>query len=341
MADSDRNPTNPVSASSELEALLQAAPTYDFFTALRWLQARVASAGIGTAVAPGKEQIRLAQEPSLAFAPTAIAGAGWNEEKGRVELKVRFTGLLGPNGPMPLQLTEYILDRLHHAKDPTLAAFLDVFQHRIYSLFFRAWALNQPAVSLEEPDGRRHAHYLRCLAGLGTGGTADRDGVADFARIYYVAWLGGLSRSPDGLAAILSDYLGVPVDVRSFQGMRLELPPDSRCQVGRSRATGELGATCFAGDTIWAAHLKFRLRFGPLGWSDYHSLLPSGEAYRRVADWVVSYVGDELFWEMQLVLRRTDVPECRLGGGVLLGWSTWLGVPATDRDVDDLVFQAA
>jgi len=330
-----------VSPSEDLHALLQAAPTYDFFVALRLLQTRLARSGIGTALTPGKEQFRLRQEPSLGFAPSTISGARWDEARQRVELRLSFTGLLGPNGPMPLQLTEYVLDRLHHVKDGTLAAFLDLFHHRIYSLFFRAWALNQPTVSLEEPGGQRHAQYLRCLAGLGTGATADRDGVTDLARIHYVGWLGGLSRSANGLASILSDYLGVPAEVRSFRGMWLELPSDSRCQVGRSRATGVLGATCFAGDSVWVAHLKFRIRFGPLGWRDYQNLLPAGEAFRRVAGWVRSFVGDELFWEMQLVLRRAEVPECRLGGGARLGWSTWLGVPAGNRDVDDLIVQAA
>jgi type VI secretion system protein ImpH len=341
MANPDRNPTAPVSPPPELDALLRAAPAHDFFVALRLLQARLALPGIGTALTPGREQVRLAQDPSLGFAPAAISRAAWNGEKQRVELKLCFTGLLGPNGPMPLHLTEYVLDRLNHSKDGTLAAFLDIFHHRIYSLFFRAWALNQPTVALEEAGGQRHVHYLRCLVGLGTGGTAGRDSVPDPARIFYGGWLGGLSRSPAGLGAILSDYLSVPAEVRSFQGMWLELPRDSRCQLGHSRTTGVLGATCFAGERIWVVHLKFRIRFGPLGWRQYEGLLPGGNAFRQVAEWVRSYLGDELFWEVQLVLRREDVPECRLGGGVRLGWSTWLGQPAAAREVDDLVAQAA
>jgi len=330
-----------VNPPPELEALLRDAPAHDFFMALRLLQARLALPAIGTDLSPGRERLRLGQDPSLGFAPAAISGAYWNAERRRIELKLCFTGLLGPNGPMPLHLTEYVLDRLNHSKDGTLAAFLDLFHHRIYSLLFRAWALNQPTVAIEDTAGQRHLHYLRCLVGLGGGGTTGRDSVPDEARIFYGGWLGGLSRSPAGLGAILSDFLGVPAEVHSFQGMWLELPRDSQCRLGASRATGILGATCFAGERFWVVHLKFRIRIGPLRWREYENLLPCGTAFRQVAAWVRSYLGDELFWEAQLVLRREDVPECRLGSGVCLGWSTWLGRPGAVRDVDDLVAQAA
>lgn len=330
-----------MSPPAAIEPLLNAAPDHDFFVALRLLQARLALPPIGSAQRPGREEVRLSQEISLAFAPSAIAGAQWNEEKRRVELKLCFSGLLGPNGPMPLHLTEYVLDRLHHAKDGTLAAFLDLFHHRFYTLLYRAWALNQPTVALEEAGLRRHVHYLRCLVGLGTVNASDGDAVPEAAWVFYGGWLGGLSRSPAGLGAVLSDYLGVPAEVRSFQGMWLELPRDSRCRLGASRATGVLGTTCFAGEQIWVTHLKFRIRFGPLTWRQYENLLPGGRAFRHVAQWVRAYLGEELFWEAQLVLRRDEVPACRLGAGARLGWSTWLGQPAATHPVDDLILQAA
>ncbi len=341
MANPDRNPPAPVTPPVELAALLRDPAGYDFFVALRWLQARLAMPAIGTAITPGEERVRFAQDPSLGFAPTAISGADWNEEKARVELKLCFTGLLGPNGPMPIHLTEYVLDRRNHSDDRTLESFLNIFHHRIYSLLFRAWALNQPTVDFEEVAGQRHGHYLRCLVGLGTGGTEQRDSVPDAAQLFYSGWLGGLSRSPGGLGAILSDFLHVPVEVRSFQGLWLELPHDSRCRLGESRTTGVLGTTCVAGERIWVSHLKFRIRLGPLRWSEYESLLPRENAFQQVVEWVRSYLGEELFCEAQLVLRRNDVPECRLGGGARLGWTTWLGRPEPGRDVDDLVAQVA
>jgi type VI secretion system protein ImpH len=284
--------------------------------------------------------VRLAQEASLAFSPSAISGAHWSDATQKLEVLLRFNGLLGPNGPLPIHLTEWVMDRKRHFNDPTIGAFLNQFQHRIYTLFFRAWALNQPAVDFDRPDERHHAFYLRSLIGLGTDGTTDRDAVPDATRLFLSGWLGGLSRSPDGLAAILTEFLGVPVQVRSFQGTWLTLPADSRCRLGASPDTGRLGQTCFAGDSIWVSHLKFRLRFGPLTLPQYERLLPGGDAFIQVRDWIRSYIGEEFSWEAQLILRRPHVPPCGLGAGVRLGWTSWLGAPPPDRDVADLIAQS-
>lgn len=341
MADPNRNSSDGVNPSSRFEELLRAPLAHDFFAALRRVQADGSTPAFGTALRPSQESVRLAQEPSLAFAPSAIHRARWEESKQRLELFLQFTGLLGPNGALPIHLTEYVIDRKRHFDDPTLEAFLNLFQHRIYTLFFRAWALNQPVVDFDRADQRRHSFYIRSLLGLGTGGTENRDSVPDAARLFNGGWLGGQNRSADGLSAILTDFLRVPVTVRSFQGTWLELPADSRCRLGASRSTGVLGQTCFAGDRIWVTHLKFRLRFGPLDRTQYERLLPGGEAFQQVRDWIRFYVGEEFSWEAQLILRRTEVPPCQLGAGTRLGWTSWLGEPNANRDIDDLVVQSA
>lgn len=339
MADTNRDPAAALRGREGVAALLRKPLAHDVFAALRELQADPAVPAIGASLRPGGEPYRFRQDVSLGFAATSIARAEWNERARRVELWLRFTGLLGPNGPMPIHLTEFILDRQRHHADPTLAAFLNVFHHRIYSLFFRAWALNQPAVDHDREDERRHAFYYRCLVGLGTVPEGARDSVPELARLFYSGWLGGLSRSPDGLAAILTDFLGVPTSVQNFQGSWLELPRDSRCRLGGSPSTGTLGSTAFAGDRIWLTHLKFRLRFGPLSWEEYQRLLPGGDAFRQVRDWIRFYVGEEFTWEAQLVLKRSEFVPSRLGGVGQLGWTTWMGTPREGRDLADLVLQ--
>ena len=84
---------------------------------------------IGKAVRPAQEPIRLGQEPSLDFAPAVLSGvvAGGDHP---AKVQVRFLGMLGPNGPLPLYLTDYARERLLHASDATFACFLDVFNHR-------------------------------------------------------------------------------------------------------------------------------------------------------------------------------------------------------------------
>ena len=87
-------------------------------------------------------------------------------------LLVRFTGLTGPNGPLPLHLTEFARDRLRNHGDRTFLRFLDTFHHRFFTMFYRAWADAQPTVSLDRPDQDPFGDRLGALAGYGVAGPA-------------------------------------------------------------------------------------------------------------------------------------------------------------------------
>jgi len=312
----------------------------DYFQALRRLQAGVRGMpDFGTASRPKDEPVRFSQEASLAFAPSTIAGAKWNDARERLEIRLRFTGLLGPNGPMPAHLTEYVMDRTRHGSDHTLEAFLNIFHHRFYTLFFRAWALNQPTVDFEHASRHRHRTYLKSLFGLGTDGLEARDAVPDSARLFYAGWLCSQSRSGAGLASILADFYQLPVQLEEFRGTWLELPASSRCQLGTSAATGTLGSSCFAGEKMWLANVKFRLRIGPLSLAQLKTFLPGERAWERLCGWVRFYIGHEQFWDVQLVIRRSEVPACVLGQGARLGQTTWLGSPPNTPEIGDLVLQ--
>jgi type VI secretion system protein ImpH len=54
---------------------------------------------------------------------------------------------------------------------------------------------------------------------------------------------------------------------------------------------------------------------------------------------VKTYLGEEKAWDVQLVLKRTDVPVTRLGRDGRMGLTTWLGFPRHAVDVDEVVLQ--
>ena len=72
---------------------------------------------------------------------------------------MRLFGLFGPNGPLPIHLTEYARERLQHGGDATLCRFLDVFHHRFLALFYKAWAQAQPHVNRDRPAQDRFVVY--------------------------------------------------------------------------------------------------------------------------------------------------------------------------------------
>lgn len=334
MAGEDRT-----AAQSLIERLVQSPFSFDFLQAVRRLEcAYPAQPRIGCSQRVREDPIRFGQEPSMAFAPSTIASC--RATANGLTLLVHFLGLLGPNGPMPLHITEYVRDRVLNHSDPALARFLDIFHHRMISLFYRVWASHRMEVSRDRPHEDRFAAYIGSLIGIGSGSFQKRDSIQDEAKLFYAGRLAAQARNAEGICAILGDYFGVPARIDQFVGQWIDLPTDHRCKVGQSPETGVLGQTIIVGSRFWDCQQKFRMVFGPLSFSDFERFLPGGRSFRRVADWVRNYVSGQLGADLQLILKAEAVPPIELGSLGQLGWSTWLTSRPVDKDADDLILQS-
>ncbi len=333
MAGADGNKDSDV----ELTAALAEAPyRFGFFEALRQLECMHRThPRLGCSSRPVDDAVRLGQTPSLQFAPSTLA-AYTAESGGVARLLVYFFGLFGPNGPLPLHLTEFARNRLRNAKDPVLADFADLFHHRLLSLFYRAWADKEPTVQLDRPEHDRFSVYVGSLLGLGMPALRRRDAMPDHAKLHFAGHLGCHTRHAAGLASIVSDFFGVPVAIIEFVGEWLAIPDDSYCYLDRSDTTGQLGISAVAGTRSWQCQHKFRIRLGPLGLNDYERMLPGGDCLQPLAAIVRNYTGFELNWDLQLVLRKEEVPAAQLGQFGRLGWTGWIESRHRTRDADDL-----
>jgi type VI secretion system protein ImpH len=328
-----------VEAIRALEEALAGTPyRFDFYQALRRIEcAHRDRPRLGTSRRPDQDPVRLGQEAFTAFAPAAISTYQPADEDRPGRLAVNFFGLLGPHGPLPLHLTEYTRDRLRNAADPTLARFLDVFHHRMLSLFFRAWANAQPAVSFDRPEADRFGFYVGSMFGLGMPSLRDRDEFPDAAKLHHAGLLACPARNPDGLKAMVEDFFGVPTSVEEFVGEWLELGSTDLCRLGTTPAESALGGSITLGSRTWERQYKFRLTLGPLGYANYERFLPGHDNPARLRALVRNFIGQELTWDVRLVLRRDQVPGLRLDGRGRLGWTTWLASAPPPGDPDDLV----
>lgn len=327
---------------------LKAEPwTFDFFQAVRLLQSRHREGPrIGESVSPAQDSFRFAQSPSMEFAPSALEAFQERQPKAESEaglppvLYSRHFGLFGPNGPLPLNLTEYAHNRIRHAGDRTFAAFCNVFHHRMYSLFFRAWAESHKTVDLDRPEDQRWPDRIGSLFGIGMESAHGRDSTPDWSKLYYSGRLVQQSRNAEGLEGILSDFFGVRTFIQTFVGRWLTLPEGCECRLGATPSTGSMGLNTIVGSRTWDCQLTFRLHLGPMKLADFERLLPTGRSFARLRDWVRFYAGDTFFWQVQFVLAKEEVPALQLGASARLGWTTWLKTKPFDRDADDLVLQA-
>ncbi|MFI3123707.1 MAG: type VI secretion system baseplate subunit TssG, partial [Methylococcales bacterium] len=66
------------------------------------------------------------------------------------------------------------------------------------------------------------------------------------------------------------------------------------------------------------------------------SLLPDGHRLEQLIAIIRNYIGDELSWDVNLVLKKAQVPSAQLGESTRLGWTSWVGERGIDTDADDL-----
>jgi len=316
---------------------------FNFFQAVRLLERLMPQREpVGKFVNPSREVARFGAHPSVTFPPSQIHSITF-PDRGPARMTVNFMGLTGPLGVLPHYYTELVISRVR-AKDTALRDFLDIFNHRIISLFFQAWQKYRFTVAYERGERDRFSHHVLDLIGLGTEGLQNRQSVADDSLIYYAGLLAQWPRSASALRQILADYFEVLVEIEQFAGGWFKLDRETQCcfEDGIS-ISAQLGVGAVVGDEIWDQQSRVRVKLGPLTLDQYQDFLPNGTAYRPLCGLLGFFAGSEFDFEVQLVLRRDEVPSCELGveGAATpqLGWVTWMKAAPFARDPGDTILQ--
>lgn len=312
-----------------LERMLHEGYLFDFFQAV-WLleQAFPEAPAPGETVDLAQERIRFRPHSGLAFPASDVKRVEWLDDERRARLTVTFMGLYGVASPLPYYFFEAIT-REGEETEP-LRDFLDIFNHRLYAFFYRAWKKYRPAFYRHDQKAGFHTRLFKSVAGLGTPGVV-RPPSIPFARL--VALGGQLAarvRNAKGLAHVASDLLG-GWPVRVVENVPRWVPLRERPRMGGTGSQAALlGLTAIVGQRVRDVSGKFRLVVGPLTLAQYRSLLPGG-GQAVLLDYVVRlYAPDYLDYDVELHLLTSEVPPLRLGGAQMMGRDMWLGRPAGD-----------
>ncbi len=317
--------------------------SFEFVQAVRLLRQFYPNrAGVGFFQSPKSEVVRFGARPSLSF-PASEVHELEQTENGPPLMRVNFMGTIGPLGLLPLYYTELVAERMRE-RDRTLRDFLDIFHHRIISLFYRAWEKYRFPVGVERGADDRFSQYLSGIIGLGTEGLQNRQQIADQPLRFYAGLFAQQPRSAEALKLMLRDFFGVTVEVEQFLGAWYRLESDSQCNLDDTAEESQmLGFGAVVGDEIWDPQSRIRVVIGPLSLRRYLDFLPSGSAYPLLRSLVRFFAGDEFDFEAQLILQREEVPLCELGsGGELaprLGWVSWSSTRPMDYNPSQTVLQ--
>ena len=332
-------------ALADLENFVYAnAESIEFFQLIRLLH-RIYPERRGVAeptARPDQEVARFGASTSLAFPPGEIASLERPTADVPARAVVNFMGLVGPQGVLPLEYTHLVATRVASG-DRVLRDFLDIFHHRMVSLFYRAWEKTHFFAAYERGVEDRLSNYLGDLAGIGLPELQRALPIDRETLLYYVGLLAPHQRSATALEQLIADYFAVEVSVIQFTGGWYEIDERTQSTVGdEGEDAGQLGFGMVVGDAVYDPQAGIRIRIGPLSRQRYAEFLPGGSARARLREFVRFYAGDYLDIELQLVLKGDDVPVCQLGeeldAPLALGWYTWLPSrnPLT-RDPDDTV----
>jgi type VI secretion system protein ImpH len=332
-------------AYERVTKLLHTVPQeFNFFQAVRLLERILpGTEPVGTWAPSSREVARFKANPAMAFPASRIQNIEWGET-GPPAVIINFMGLTGPSGVLPIYYSWLVLER-QRAKDHGIRSFLDLFNHRMISLFYAAWEKYRFTVAYERNERDRFSHHLLDLIGLGTPGLENRQGqLKDDSLIFYCGLLGLHPRASISLRNILADYFDIPVEIEQFVGAWHKLDRETQCLFDKANTYSEqLGVGTIVGDEIWDQQSGVRLRFGPLPLDRYLDFLPNGTAYEPLKTLTRFYCGGEMDFEVQLVLQREAVPPCDLGSTTeaapQLGWTSWAITKPAATDADDTILR--
>ncbi len=314
----------------------------EFFQAVRLLQRIEKGRGaVGYFLSPSSEAVRFESLPSLSFPPSQLYDLK-RDDSGQLHLRVQFMGLAASISILPHTYTEYLIGRLRD-KDPVMAEFFDIFNHRLISLFYRGWAKYRFFIGYESGDKDTITPRMLDFLGLGTERLRDRSSIPDRAYISYAGLLSKHTRTAAGLKQILEDYFDVPVTIHQFAGAWRSLPSTNQSTLsGFNRASERLGIGTVVGNEVWDHHGRIRISIGPMSFDQYVEFLPGYSAHRDLEAWVKYYSNGQYEAEVQLILKKEEAPSCELGSRgkfePRLGLASWMKTKPLKKDPGDAIF---
>jgi type VI secretion system protein ImpH len=328
-----------------LEERLRRTPSaFGFFQAVRVLdRLRPGRVPVGGFDDPTREVVRFSVPTTLGFPPGEIRELDLPEDESQqARLEVNFLGLTGPQGVLPHHYTLLAAER-ERARDGSLRDFLDIFHHRLISLFYRAWRKTRFTVVAEGGGEDALRDHLLDLAGVGLEPLRRSLRVPENAVAYYAGLLGMNPPGAVALEQLLHDFFGVPVAVAQFVGGWSRIRSGDITALDDDAALGgALGGGAIAGDEVWDAQAGARIRLGPLTREQFDAFLPTGSLHETLRALTRLFTRGQVQVSAQLVLARDEVPGLVLGGeretAQRMGWTTWIRSRTFGRDADETTF---
>lgn len=319
----------PQPADSGLNAVLQRlrehvsqACLYRFCQVLE--QAMPGQPPLGSTASPQDDPVRFRPDPGMGFPAGELKSIDLDAAQpgGPVTVRTRLLGLYGVDSPLPTAYLDDIVQRRegHQA----LEAFLDIFNHRVFTQFYRVWRKYSYPASFAAGGLDATSQCLLGLVGFGIPGTAQQI-ATPMSR--FLALLGVMrlpTRNADGITALVRLLApDTTVMVRGHWPRKVllahpaGLPAAPTVMLGQGAVLGGVGVD---------ANSQLHLALFTEAAQEAQGWLPGGQLHRDLLVLLQVYLGWRCTAKLQLNLPLRLMPAALLGDSRLkLGLTAVLG----------------
>lgn len=280
---------------------------------------------LGSTAHPADDPVRFRPDPGMGFPAGELKAIETDEHypERPATVRTRLLGLYGVDSPMPTAFQDDIAQRRegHEA----LEAFLDIFNHRVFTQFYRIWRKYSYPATFEAGGHDATSQCLLGLIGLGIPGTAQQIAtpISRFLALLSVMRLP--TRNAEGITALvklLAPNTQARVTPHWPQKVALVHPASLSSQQPVSLSQGTpLGSVGFD------ANSQLHLGLFTADLNEAREWLPGNQLHSDLLVLLRVYLGWRCTAKLQLSLPINSLPKPVLGGApVLLGMTGVLGL---------------
>ena len=309
-----------MSASNLINRYDGALEKEDFFSLVHHIQrihGALESNSVGEDTRPNEELVRFKTKNTLGFDVDYFKQEINPDGSNRYDMFVSFIGLLGVSGVLPKHYTKISLEQIKKG-DSALSEFVGLFEHRLISLYYRAWAKTKHAIQFESKGHKGRDGFSTLLKSF-TGELG-----SNTLPLHFSGHFSKTNRPLSNLKKIVSTITSADVKVESLTGRWLPINRSDRCVIGVLGKNNRLGDGLIVGNRYWDIQSKITIVLSNLTMSQYLQWV-SGQPlsdllHKTIRSYVPSHI--DVDFKFKVNSKKSDIK--KIGEGLQLSKNTWL-----------------
>lgn len=289
----------------ELEAKL---PRMNFYRFCQLLEQISDNQLMGTGESPLADPLRFAPSAEMSFPAGELKCIEREPYLNRpTTVRTRFLGLYGVDSVLP----PILLDDIVKQKDgyQAMMDFLDLFNHRIITQFYRIWLKYHYPASYISGGKDAISQCLLGLTGLGIKGTSEQIGTPSSRFLALLGLVTQQTRTAEGIAGVIKVIVpDCDVEVEEFYPVWVNVPEQAKLG---GKGT-QLSGNSVLGKQFMESNQTVLVKIKPRDSRVIEHLLPDGQFHEDVMTLLRAYLGYQIDAQLDLHIPARFLPRTQL-----------------------------